>query len=176
MCLSLRKDRQFTGCGTQVKGSSEKERERLPCGIKLISLLSLHQKLAFKLARRLFISGRSWQHHDLLGLISPWKHRGCSWLARPRDTGTGQTLPEVPYESQHLACAKKQNRTKTTTTTTTPHSPLSPENLYLLKFPNNMSWEQKRSTFQVGYYMLPDASLQHVYIFFFVCFWLKILA
>lgn len=53
MCLSLRKDRQFTGCGTQIKGRSEKERERLPCGIKLISLLSLHQNLAFKLARRL---------------------------------------------------------------------------------------------------------------------------
>lgn len=45
----------------EIRGRTEKERETLPCGIKLISLLSLHQNLAFELARRSSISGKRWQ-------------------------------------------------------------------------------------------------------------------
>lgn len=114
----------------EIRGRSEKEREALPCGIKPISLLSLHQNLAFELVRRSSISGRRQQQAaplpagtDLL------PERTGDALHMPHwGTRVGQALPEATREAQRLAWTRK-----------TPL--LTPENapIYLPKFPDSMN-------------------------------------
>lgn len=102
----------------KMRGGGKKERERLPCGIKLISLLKSSSKFGVQAGEEVIhlrqeLAAPPAQHHDLLGLISLTCHAGGhghgtdTARSAPRGTAHGlyqkKTLSSNSRKYAHLS-------------------------------------------------------------------------